>query len=232
MSKNRVRFYVSLAILFALFAAVAFAVPFVHGGAFWLSVVFAAIAFGVQLLIYPRAFDFEGNEARSKFYGFPLARLATVYLAVQLGLSLLFMVLGTFTPMPGWVPAVAGVLVLAAALLGLNTVGAIRDEVERQDVQLKANVGLMRNLQSKAAYIASQCDDSETKKALNKLSESFRFSDPVSADTLADIETSLSALTDELQNAVLEKDFAAAGTLCSKVEAALAERNRLCRLNK
>ena len=68
--------------------------------------------------------------------------------------------------------------------------------------------------------------------ALNKLAESFRFSDPVSSDALNDIEASLNALVDELQSAVLEKDNAAAQTLCAKVEATLADRNRMCKLNK
>ena len=40
------------------------------------------------------------------------------------------------------------------------------------------------------------------------------------------------ALVDELQSAVLEKDNAAAQTLCAKVEATLAGRNRMCKLNK
>ena len=96
----------------------------------------------------------------------------------------------------------------------------------------KAPVDTMRALQSKSVFIASQCDDSETKKALNKLAESFRFSDPVSSDALNDIEASLNALVDELQSAVLEKDNAAAQTLCAKVEATLAGRNRMCKLNK
>ena len=96
----------------------------------------------------------------------------------------------------------------------------------------KARVDTMRALQSKSVFIASQGDDSETKKALNKLAESFRFSDPVSSDALNDIEASLNALVDELQSAVLEKDNAAAQKLCAKVEATLADRNRMCKLNK
>ena len=90
----------------------------------------------------------------------------------------------------------------------------------------------MRALQSKAVFVASQCEDAETKKALQKLSDAFRFSDPVSSDALADIETTLGAQVDELQSAVMEKDYAAAGTLCARVEATLADRNRMCKLNK
>ncbi len=230
MSKNKIRFFITLAIIFAVFAVIAFAVPFTHNAVFWLSVVFAVIAIAVQLYAYPKAFG--GQEVRSKFYGFPLARITTVYLAVQLALSLIFMIVGKFAPVPAWIPAVLYVVLLAVTAVGFIAADSMKEEVERQDTVHKARVDTMRALQSKSAFIASQCDDAETKKALSKLAESFRFSDPVSSDALNDIEATLGALVDELQSAVMEKDNTAAQTLCAKVEATLADRNRLCRLNK
>ncbi len=232
MSKNRIRFYVSLAIVFAVFSVIAFAVPFRHNAVFWLSYAFAAVAAAVQLYSYPKAFDFEGHDVRSKFYGFPLARITTVYLIVQLALSLIFMILGKFAEIKTWIPVVLYALLLGAFAVGFIAADSMKEEVERQDTVHKARVDTMRALQSKAVFVASQCDDAETKKALNKLAESFRYSDPVSSDALNDIEATLGALVDELQSAVLEKDNAAAQTLCAKVEAALADRNRMCRLNK
>ena len=232
MSKNRIRFYVSLAIVFAVFSVISFAVPFTHNAVFWLSYVFAAVAALVQLYSYPKAFDFEGHDVRSKFYGFPLARLTTIYLIAQLALSLLFMIVGNFVQVPSWIPVVLYVILLGVFAIGFIAADSMKEEVERQDTAHKARVDTMRALQSKSVFIASQCDDAETKKALNKLAESFRFSDPVSSDALNDIEASLNALVDELQSAVLEKDNAAAKTLCAKVEAMLADRNRMCKLNK
>lgn len=232
MSKNRIRFYVSLTIIFAIFSVIAFAVPFTHNAVFWQSYAFAAVAALVQLYSYPKAFDFEGKNVRSKFYGFPLARLTTIYLIAQLALSLLFMILGKFVEIKTWIPVVLYAVVLGVFAIGFIAADSMKEEVERQDTVHKARVDTMRALQSKSVFIASQCDDSETKKALNKLAESFRFSDPVSSDALNDIEASLNALVDELQSAVLEKDNAAAQTLCAKVEATLADRNRMCKLNK
>lgn len=230
MSKNKVRFFITLAIIFAAFAVIAFAAPFTHNAVFWLSLVFGVIAIAVQLYAFPKAFG--GQEVRSKFYGFPLARITTVYLVVQLALSLIFMIVGKFAPVPAWIPAVVYVALLAAFAIGFIAADSMKEEVQRQDTLLKARVDPMRALQSKSAFIAGQCDDPETKKVLDKLAESFRFSDPVSSDALNDIEATLAALVDELQSAVLDKDNAAAQTLCAKAEATLADRNRLCRLNK
>ena len=229
MSKNKIRFYVSLAIVFAVFTVIAFVLPVPHSGVFWLCYTFGIIALAAQLYAYPAAFG--GKSPRSKFYGFPIAKLSTIYLAVQIALSLVFMLLGLI-PVPAWIPAILFVLLLAAAALGFIAAESVKDEVERQDTVHKVNVDTMRALQSKSVFIASQCEDPETKKALSKLADSFRFSDPVSSEALGEIEASLNALVDELQKAVMEKDNAAAASLCARIEATLADRNRLCRLNK
>ncbi len=228
MTKNKIRFLVTLAILFAAFAAISFAVPFEKNATFWLSFAFGVLALAAQLYAWPVAFARE--SPRSKFYGFPIARIATVYLIAQLALSLVFMALAKW--LPAWVGVLVFVLLLAAAAIGFIAADAVRDEVERQDEAHKVHVQTMHALRSKAALIVSQCEDPETRTALNKLAESFRFSDPVSSEALTDIEANLGAQLDELQSAVMEKDYPAARSLCARVEANLADRNRLCRLNK
>ena len=228
MSKNKLRFYIVLAILFVVLSVIAFVLPFQKTATFWLSYAFAAIAIAVQIYAYPKAFD--GPTVKSKFYGFPLARVSTIYLIAQLVLSLIFMVASKWVP--AWIPVVLFALLLGAAAIGFIAAEGVRDEVERQDVVHKANVTTMRALQSKAVFVASQCEDAETKKALDVFAEALRFSDPVSSDALVDIEENLTGLVEELGNAVLDKDFEAARTLCAKASTLLADRNRMCKLNK
>ena len=232
MSKNRVRLYITLGILLVVFTVIAFAVPFKREAVFWLSYVFALVAIGVQFYAWPRALDPDGHDVRSKFYGFPIARLTTAYLIVQIALSLLFMLLSKYAEVKTWIPVVLYTVALAAAAIGFIAADSMREEVERQDTVHKANVTLMRSLQSKSAFIAGQCEDPETKKALDALAESFRFSDPVSSDALDDIEENLSGLVEELGNAVMDKDFESARSLCAKAATLLADRNRMCKLNK
>ncbi len=228
MSKNKLRFYIVLAILFVVLSVIAFVLPFQKTATFWLSYAFAAVAIAVQIYAYPKAFD--GPTVKSKFYGFPLARVSTIYLIAQLVLSLIFMVASKWVP--AWIPVVLFTLLLGAAAIGFIAAEGVRDEVERQDVVHKANVTTMRALQSKAVFVASQCEDAETKKALDAFAEALRFSDPVSSDALTDIEENLTGLVEELGNAVLDKDFEAARTLCAKASTLLADRNRMCKLNK
>ena len=232
MSKNRIRFYISLAIIFAMFSVIAFVLPSRHNASFWESYIFAAIAAVAQLYSYPKAFDFEGNDVRSKFYGFPLARITTTYLIAQLALSLLFIIIGIFAEVPAWIPVTIFIVLLGVTAIGFIAADTMKEEIERQDVVHKANVTTMRALQSKAVFVASQCEDAETKKALDAFAEALRFSDPVSSDALVDIEENLTGLVEELGNAVLDKDFEAARTLCARASTLLADRNRMCKLNK
>lgn len=228
MSKNKLRLYAVLAILFVVLSVVAFALPLAKTATFWISYVFAVVALAVQIYAYPKAFD--GESVKSKFYGFPIARVTTIYLVAQLVLSLIFMIAGKWVP--AWIPVILFVLMLGAAAIGFVAAEGMRDEVERQDVVHKANVGTMRALQSKSIVIAGQCEDAETKKALNAFAEALRFSDPVSSDALADIEENLTGLVEELGNAVMDKDYSAAKSLCAKASSLLADRNRVCKLNK
>ena len=228
-NKNTMRGCIILGITLAAWLVIVLAVPFVKNTAYWLSFAFTVIAFAAQLYVFKISFR-NGESTRSKFYGFPIARIGVVYLAVQLVLGLLVMALAKW--IPAWVGAVVFVVVLAVAAVGCIAADMMRDEVERQDAQLKADVSVMRAMQSKANALVNQCDKPELKTELEKLSEDFRFSDPVSSEALADIEASLSACLDELQRSLTDGDMDSAAVLCRRAAATLTERNRLCKLNK
>ena len=228
MTRSKTRFLVVLAALFAAVTVIAFAIPFQRNATFWLAYVFALAALAAQLYVYPRAFS--GASARSKFYGFPIARIGLIYLVVQIVVGFIFMALAAICPT--WVCLVVCVLILAAAAVGLISADAMRDEVERQDEQLKTDVSAMRTLQSLSSSLPALCTDAGARAELEKLAEAFRFSDPVSKPALAESEAELSGMLSELQTAVVDGDAAAIAGLCRRVTARLAERNRLCKLNK
>ena len=106
------------------------------------------------------------------------------------------------------------------------------EEIRTQDTKLKKDVSAMRALQSRVNQLVGMSGDGEAGRLVKTFAEELRYSDPVSSEALADIETELTALTDALQQAVVDGDEAAAITLCRKASVTLAERNRLCKLNK
>lgn len=228
MDKTMIRFLTILALSFAVFVLISFVIPFARTAVFWIAFGFGLLAVAAQLYIQPKAFS--GKDARSKFYGFPIGRVGVLYLAAQLILSILAMALAAI--LPPWVVAVVFLLLFAAAVAGFIAADAVRDEVERQDADLKTNVAVMRSLQSRAASLAAQCDDPAAGAVLTELSEKFRYSDPVSSPATAEAEGELGAVLEELQAALLDRDTAAISPLAAKLQTLLTERNRLCRLNK
>ena len=225
MKKDAVRGVVVLGVLLVLYILIAFLIPFVHTATFWVSFVFTLIAFGVVAASIYIAFV-KNPDAKSRFYGFPIAKIGVIYGAVQLAAGLVLMALAAIVP--AWIAVLVYAVALGAAVIGLVSAEAVVSEIHVQDAKLKNNVALMRSLQSKINQIAAQSED----KGIKALAEEFRYSDPVSSDALAEIERDLAAVVDELQAAVVDGDREAADKLCRKAAATLAERNRLCKLNK
>ena len=221
--------YLILAIVFVAYSVVAFVLPLPKNGVFWIAYVFAVIALGLQIPADQIAFS-KGKGAKSKFYGFPIARIAFVYAAAQLILSLVAMLCSKFAP--AWVVVILFTLMLAAASIGFIAADAMRDEIHRQDKTVAANVRLMRELQSKMRTMPSLCEDAEAKTAVTELEELMRYSDPVSNDATAAIEAELMTNVDELQAALVDGENEAILAMCKKCTALLGERNSLCRLNK
>jgi hypothetical protein len=149
-----------------------------------------------------------------------------IYAVAQLAASLLVMALAMW--IIWWIPMLVFAIGLGAAVIGLVSVEAVVDEIQAQDTKLKKDVTLMRGLQSKISQIAAQSDNA----AIKALADEFRYSGPVSSEAIAGAEADLAATVDELQAAFVDGDSEVIAQLCRKASALLAERNRLCKLNK
>lgn len=224
-----IRWGIGLGVLLVLYILVAFLIPFVHTATFWVSLLFTLIAFGVVGASFYIAF-IKNPDAKSRFYGFPIAKIGAIYGLVQLIAGLVFMALAVYAPV--WLAVLVYAIALGAAVIGLISAEAVAEEIHNQDAKLKKDVTLMRSLQSKLNQMAAQCDNPDAAPALKKLAEELRYSDPVSSEALAEIEADLSAAVDELQATIVDGDSNAVRQLCRKASAVLAERNRLCKLNK
>ena len=225
MKKDTIRAIVVAAIAFIIYNLIAFVIPFAHTAAFWISYGFTMAAFFVVAASIYIAF-IKNPDAKSRFYGFPIARIGVLYGIAQLVVSLIVMALATWTPW--WIPVLVYAIGMGAAVIGLVAADAVVDEIKTQDVKLKKDVSLMRSLQSKINQIASQSDNA----AIKALAEEIRYSDPVSSEAIADAEADLAAAVDQLQATFVDGDNEAMAQLCRKASALLAERNRLCKLNK
>ena len=225
MKKDTIRAAVVAVIILAIYCLAAFLIPFSKTAVFWCSFGFTLAAFAVVAASIYIAF-IKNPDAKSRFYGFPVARIGVIYGVAQLAISLVVMALAKF--IPWWIPVLVYAIGLGAAVIGLISVEAVVSEIQTQDEKLKKDVSLIRALQSKGNQMAAQSENA----AIKALAEEFRYSDPVSSEAIADAEADLVAAVDELQTAYVDGDNEGMAQLCRKTSALLAERNRLCKLNK
>lgn len=229
MKKINVRFAILAAIFLAVYHLVIFIIPFVHNSMFWLSYGFTWLAFAVAIVACIIAFR-SATDIDSKFFGYPIAKVGVCYLLIQLVASLIFVALSKYISV--MVGIIGYIVLFIGAVSGLIVKDTIRDHIRNQDLNIREDVMVMRTAQSKLNQMASQYPDREVAIAIKKLSEEVRFSDPVSSPELIEIEKELTVSIDDLQQALVDGDFASVNTLCNRTNQILLERNRICKLKK
>ena len=228
MKKNTKRGMLTIAVLLAIFSVIAFVIPGPKSLKFWFA--YASGVFAILFQLYILKISLGKEDAKSRFYGFPIARLGFYYLIIQLIVSIAEIATAQFVP--GWVFVVINVIIFCIALIGCITTETMRDEIVRQDDSLKQDVSNMRELQSISATLVDQANDAELKASLKKLADEFRYSDPKTSEKTSELEADMKSSLGDLQQAIAEGDIAGAKALCEKLAGCLRERNRICSVNK
>lgn len=223
-----------LAILIAmlvLFSVIVFVIPFYKGGTFWIAYLAEIIAVAAQIPVFKIAYD-HAHDLKSKVLGFPVFRVGYIYLCVQTAVSVILFILGgIFIKMPFWIALVLCLVILTFAFVGSIATDIAHEEVEKIEFAAEKQTSLMKRLRADSSILPGLTNDIGLKKSLEKLSEQFRYSDPVSAPELKQIETEIAGELEDLRKAVNQGD-ASAYRRVSALEQRLNERNALCKQYK
>ena len=218
-----------LVIVAAMFSVVAFAIPFPKNASFWIAYAAELVAIVLQVPIFKVAFS-GAEDLKSKFLGFPIARVGYTYLIIQTILSIMFFSMG-WIPVPAWITAVVCVLVLGIMLICSISADIARQTVQQIEQTTKVDTNLMMSLRTRSAQLVNKTSDPALKKELEKLAENIRFSDPVGSSTIAAEEQKLVSALTMLEGAVANNDERAI-ELCRNAQVALDDRNAACKMNK
>lgn len=216
MKKKNGLGYAVLGILFVLFNTIAFVIPTDKTPTFWIAYAFTVIAFAAQIGVWKPAFG-NADTPKSRFFGIPVIHIGIVYLIAQLIAFAVFMVVPT---LPAWIAVVASVLLLGISAVCLIATETGRDEIKRVEEKVQRKVFYIKALQTDIEILAEQEEDGDIKTALAKLVDTIRFSDPMSSETLADIETQISDKVAKLKNTDNK------AVIIEELNLLLAERNR------
>ena len=214
--------YLAVFIVFVLFNVIAFAIPVQHNLTFWILYSFTDIAILSQIFIWHWAFD--GRESmKSKFYGIPVANVGTTYLILQF---IIFARCITIPNFPDWLALILCFGLFALTMLGIIGAEVAREEIERVEEKVKTKVMFIKNIQLDVELLKDKELNPEIKSALEKLAENIRYSDPMSDESLYELEDKIKNEINNLENS---DDKLSA---ISNIDNLIKERNKRCKLLK
>lgn len=196
---------------------------------FWIGWVFALIATGITTAM-PYLMVKSGKEVKSILDGFSVHFVTLCYFGAALVLGLLCMILNdnaiTLQVILQIVLLAAYLFFIAASFVGKNIISGVEEEQ-------KEKVYFIKSIASDLGLVASKIQDENLKKKAEKIAEIAKFSDPMSNQALAGLETTISTKVEELKDAVSDgKPVEEIEKIIDRLEEKFLERNEKCKLLK
>ena len=226
-TKNTVAFGLIYVILLGVFNLLVFTISKSRNDVFWLSYGFMTLAFVVQIV--SMFMSFKSADVETAFFGIPLASFSVFYLCAELVIGALFMIfqMASFT-----LALVIQVLVLAVFLIIAIISLLSRDTVQQISDNVKEHVSNLKSVLVDIEMLMDGCTDPELKADLRKLSETVKYSDPISNDAVADVEQRIMRKISELRINIDDNQIADAKQSCADLERLYVERNKKLAISK
>lgn len=165
-----------------------------------------------------------------KFNSLPLDFVAWGYLVTQIVVCLVEL----FSVTDYRISLMINVVLLSVTAILLSLVGLGKKEIERVDKKVKEKVFFIKDLEIEVSTIANLLQNSKTKKLIQDLEETIKYSDPMSHSLLADIENKTQIKLQKLKE-IIQADANQQEKIeqaVKEVQMLLAERNQKARLYK
>lgn len=233
MNKN-FKYYAGVwAILLAIFNIATFVSPNEaagmnkFGGAFWVGYIFITIAFIGQLAV--SFFAFRSENMQKFFYKIPLLRISWSGLVLTLIFGTLCMAI---PDLPNWVG-----IILCFAILGFNAISLAKANVAAElvneiDEKIKVDTFFIKSLTVDADSLMARAKSDAVKAECKKVYEAVRYSDPMSNNALASVESEITVKFAHLTDAVNADDAEKVAELANEVIILVGDRNKKCKLLK
>jgi hypothetical protein len=215
------------AILLGVFNMLVFVIFKTHTSVFWMSYGFMTLAFVAQIV--SMLLSFKKTDVDTIFFGIPLASFSVFYLIAELCVGAIFMV---FQNVGTTIPLVLQILILAAYLIVAIIALMARDTVQEIGDNVKQKIGQLKSVKVDVEVLLESCSDPELKTKLRKLSETVKYSDPMTNDAIADVEQRIQQKVSELRIYCENNEVEEAKKTCSALEMLYVERNKKLMISK
>jgi len=231
--KRRISLYaVAWIVLLALFNVIAFVSVGWTGqekytSSFWIGYVLITIAFIGQLICTITALNTD--NAKKLFYGISLIKTSYIGLIVSFVVGGLCMLI---SPLPYWIGGILCAIILGINILSVVKATAAVDEVEKIDKKIKSQTLFIKSLIADAESLVQQAKSDTVKAECKKIYEAVRYSDPMSDEALASVESQITIQFHSLVEAVENDDYELVVAVAKNLSVLIADRNKKCQLLK
>lgn len=233
MKKNFKYYLAAWVVLFVIFNVVAFTLSGRVPGterfdkSFWTGYIFIVIAFMGQLGASFYAFKTERLD--KFFYRIPLVQVSWTGLVWTLICGAVCMLVPRF---PVWRGIVLCFVFLGFYVISVIEAVAAGEIVGEIDDKVKEKTLFIKSLTVDAESLVAQAKSEPVKAECKKVYEAVRYSDPMSSDALAEMETQITLRFSVFGKAVAADDAETAKSVGEEVVVLLDDRNKKCKLLK
>ena len=186
---------------------------------------------GAYLFHIGCAFSIARNtDVKALFFGIPLGAFSIYFVLAELFTSLVFMIFKNQA-------SVKVAVVIQALLLCVFVVIAIvsimtRDTVQNVDRKIKENVNFIKGVNVDVEMLMQRCTNPDATASLKKLSETIKYSDPMTNSVVATQDQMIMQYMAELRTVFDSGNMDSVKELCLKIELLFVERNKKLMISK
>lgn len=212
-------------VLFNIFA-IAFASIFAAGTAI-LGYIFILLAFILQLVVGYKAF--QEDNLQKLFYNISIINVTYVSLIAMTIVGIVIMLLPVNLI---WLGSFICLAVFGFCAFAILKASAAVEIVEKIDKKIETKTLFIKSLTADAQSLALNAKTDVARAEANKVFEAIRYSDPMSNDALASVESQITLKFNEFSNAIASSDDTTIPTLANELIILITDRNNKCRLLK
>ncbi len=232
MNKNFKFYIVIWAILLVLYNTIIFLIrpilpqfATVYYAKFWIAWIITVAAFGCNLFCAHIAF--RENNLKKIFLRVPLVRMSYACLI------LMFLFGGTLMLIPicpAWASAVVCIVIFLLQVISIIKSAWAAETIEETEEKVQTKTSFIHTITVDAENLIGHAKTDESKADCKKVYEALRYSDPMSSDSLSDIEAEISHSFEAFSAKI--KAGEASSDLAVELINLIGDRNRKCRVMK
>ena len=220
-AKNYVIAAIIYAAVFAIYNLFVFLIFNNFNNIFWISYGFMTASLAANIIIVLIA---------AAFFGIPLLYFSGFHVIAEFFMSFVFMLFREHASVKLTV-ILQAILFLIVVIFGALAVLS-RDTAQTISDTVKQNAFNIKSLAVDVRLLEDDCLDAELKAQLHKVSEAIQYSDPMTNDSVSQLDEMIKGKVSELKYLCQSNNKAEAMQACFKLQAYIKERNNKLLISK